>query len=73
MNRNIRLLFEDLYFPIIKYKERKANLLIKQKQDNKKEVLALYRMMLKTLPKMQETYLEERNTYEVIFLFLLGK
>jgi hypothetical protein len=69
MNRNIRLLIEDLYFPILRYKERKANLLILQKQDNKKEVLALYRMMLKTLPKMQGSYLEERNTYEVIFLF----
>lgn len=66
MNRNIRLLFEDLYYPIMRFKNNRANKHNNWKEENKKEVLLLYRHMLKNIPKMQNSYLEEKWAYEVI-------
>lgn len=65
MNRNIRLLIEDIYYPIMRYKQTLLNRNNEWKKQNKKEVLLLYRYMLKNIPKMQNSYLEEKWAYEV--------
>ncbi len=66
MNRNIRLLIEDMYYPIMRYKNTTANKSKAWKEANRKEVLLLYRHMLKNIPKLQNSYLQERWAYEVI-------
>ncbi len=66
MNRNIRLLLQDIYLPIIYLKNFQNKKLFYWKEENKKEVLSLYRLMLKNIPKMQKSYLENRQVYEVI-------
>jgi len=69
MNRNIRLLIEDIYYPFIRYKQSVPNKNNEWREENKKEVLLLYRLMLKNIPKMQNSYLEEKWAYEVYLYF----
>jgi len=66
MKRNFKLIVEDilLYYP--RYKEAKLNEEIKLKENNRKEVLHLYRIMLKNLPPLQNSKFEEKKVYERI-------
>jgi hypothetical protein len=65
-SRNINLLKDDLFnsFRSIKNKIKKDNKDL-FKKENEKEVLYLYRHMLKTIPKMQKSLFEEKYVYEV--------
>jgi hypothetical protein len=47
------------------FKFTKKSDLANFKEINRKEVLFLYRHLLKTVPKMQNSYFEEKYTYEV--------
>jgi hypothetical protein len=65
-SRNFELLIEDLKIPlkraISNYKNEKDQFKIV----NKKEVLYLYRHMLKNIPSMHKNLLEKRCVYEVL-------
>jgi hypothetical protein len=64
MIRNIKTLFSDIETTfktlIMQRKTEKLNFLV----ENRREVLYLYRHMLKNIPPMQNSLLEQRCTYE---------
>jgi hypothetical protein len=69
-SRNINLLKDDLLnsFRSIKIKKDNKDIF---KKENEKEVLYLYRHMLKTIPKMQNSLFEEKYAYEVNYFFYI--
>ena len=66
IKRNLQLLLDDIKSPIISLYRNSKLEKEKFKIDNKKEVLYLYRHMLKNIPPMHANLLEHRRTYEEI-------
>jgi hypothetical protein len=68
LERNLFLLKDDIISPIKSFMLNRGHKKLIQKAAHKKEIIYLYRHMLKTIPPMQETLLLKRRTYEVRFL-----
>jgi len=66
VKRNFKLLSEDIFYWFKNYKERKNIQEAKLSETNRKEVLHLYRIMLKNVPPLQNSKFEEKKVYEQI-------
>lgn len=66
INRNFKLLLDDIISPINNYFHKQTLEEQNFKINHKKEILFLYRHMLKNIPPMNNTLFEQRRTYEEI-------
>ncbi len=64
--RNLKLVLDDIKNPFITLYRNRQLELENFKIENKREVLYLYRHMLKNIPPMQNSLLEQRCVYEEI-------
>jgi hypothetical protein len=64
--KNYKLLYEDIKNVFKLYNREKKLELENFPMKNKKEVILLYRHMIKTIPPMNKSLLEQRYTYEMI-------
>lgn len=69
IKRNLKLLIQDLKAPFVNTKITKEKEALLWEQNNRKEVLYLYRHFIKVIPKMQRNLFEETFAYEVLSLY----
>lgn len=65
ITKNFKLLLEDVKAPFLSLIRSRRNEKENFTQENRKEVLYLYRHMLKKIPPMHNCLLEKRCSYEV--------